>query len=215
MERIWKNMDPRFLPYYKLMNETGLRACDLWTLATQDFEVIDNTMYLKIWEKKTKAFLFVPIHDEARKIVDSANAGRLFPNADEEFWRKAVLRNLQNNWSCSYCRKWNIRLHTLRHTFAMRAGAAGITKETLQQLLGHSSIKTTEVYFNQLPKEVFKDEIPLLSSTKSLTGHSLGATGVQESIYCLLMMKNNFLAGSANIQNLDERAKNYNITSYF
>ena len=60
-------------------------------------------------------------------------------------------------------------------------------------------------------KEVFKDEIPLLSSTKSLTGHSLGATGVQESIYCLLMMKNNFLAGSANIQNLDERAKNYNI----
>jgi len=60
-------------------------------------------------------------------------------------------------------------------------------------------------------KEVFKDEIPLLSSTKSLTGHSLGATGVQESIYCLLMMKNNFLSGSANIQNIDEKAKNYNI----
>ena len=60
-------------------------------------------------------------------------------------------------------------------------------------------------------KEVFNNEIPLLSSTKSLTGHSLGATGVQESIYCLLMMKNNFISGSANIQNIDERAKNYNI----
>ena len=60
-------------------------------------------------------------------------------------------------------------------------------------------------------KEVFNNEIPLLSSTKSLTGHSLGATGVQESIYCLLMMKNNFLTGSANIQNLDEKAENYNI----
>ena len=60
-------------------------------------------------------------------------------------------------------------------------------------------------------KEVFKNEIPPLSSTKSLTGHSLGATGVQESIYCLLMMENNFLAGSANIQNIDEKAKNYNI----
>ena len=60
-------------------------------------------------------------------------------------------------------------------------------------------------------KEVFENENPLLSSTKSLTGHSLGATGVQESIYCLLMMKNNFLTGSTNIENLDDKAKNYNI----
>jgi 3-oxoacyl-[acyl-carrier-protein] synthase-1 len=60
-------------------------------------------------------------------------------------------------------------------------------------------------------KELFKDEIPYLSSTKSLTGHSLGATGVHEAIYCLLMMENNFLCGSANIDNLDEAAKNHNI----
>ena len=62
-------------------------------------------MYLKIWGKTTKAFLFIPINDEAREIVDNANNGRLFPNADEEYWRKGILRNLQNNWSCSYCRK--------------------------------------------------------------------------------------------------------------
>ena len=60
-------------------------------------------------------------------------------------------------------------------------------------------------------KEVFRDEIPYLSSTKSLTGHSLGATGVHEAIYCLLMMENNFLCGSANINNIDEAAKNHNI----
>ena len=60
-------------------------------------------------------------------------------------------------------------------------------------------------------KELFKDEIPYLSSTKSLTGHSLGATGVHEAIYCLLMMENNFLCGSANIKNIDESAKNHNI----
>ena len=47
------------------------------------------------------------------------------------------------------------------------------------------------------------DSIPPISSTKSITGHSLGATGVQEAIYCLLMMKNNFLAASANISFLD------------
>ena len=60
-------------------------------------------------------------------------------------------------------------------------------------------------------KNVFKSDIPKMSSTKSLTGHSLGATGVHEAIYCLLMMKNNFLSGSANIKTLDENAKNCNI----
>ena len=52
-------------------------------------------------------------------------------------------------------------------------------------------------------REVFGSNIPPISSTKSLTGHSLGATGVQETIYCLLMMKNGFLAESANIEELD------------
>ena len=52
-------------------------------------------------------------------------------------------------------------------------------------------------------REVFGSNIPPISSTKSLTGHSLGATGVQETIYCLLMMKNGFLAESAHIEELD------------
>jgi len=62
-------------------------------------------------------------------------------------------------------------------------------------------------------KNVFKDKIPIISSTKSLTGHSLGATGVHEAIYCILMMKNNFICGSANIFNLDAKAKDCNILS--
>ena len=56
--------------------------------------------------------------------------------------------------------------------------------------------------------EVFGDKMPVISSTKSLSGHSLGAAGVQEAIYCLLMMKHNFITASANVQNLDEAAKN-------
>ena len=59
--------------------------------------------------------------------------------------------------------------------------------------------------------EVFNEDKPYISSTKSLTGHSLGATGVHEAIYSLLMLKNNFLSGSANIENLDDIAKNHNI----
>ena len=52
-------------------------------------------------------------------------------------------------------------------------------------------------------REVFGDKSPPISATKSLTGHSLGATGVQEAIYCLLMMQNGFIAASANIDELD------------
>ncbi len=60
-------------------------------------------------------------------------------------------------------------------------------------------------------KEVFGDNIPPTSSTKSLTGHSLGATGVQEAVYSLLMMENDFMVESANITNLDEKAAGMNI----
>ena len=60
-------------------------------------------------------------------------------------------------------------------------------------------------------KNVFGDKIPLISSTKSLSGHSLGAAGVQEAIYGLIMMDEGFIAGSANIENLDEGAEPFPI----
>jgi 3-oxoacyl-[acyl-carrier-protein] synthase I len=56
-------------------------------------------------------------------------------------------------------------------------------------------------------REVFGAEVPMISSTKSLTGHSLGATGAQEAIYSLLMMNNDFVAASANIDTLDPQAE--------
>ena len=60
-------------------------------------------------------------------------------------------------------------------------------------------------------KKVFNDEIPAISSTKSLSGHSLGAAGVQEAIYSLIMLENSFITGSANIDNLDKEAENFPI----
>jgi 3-oxoacyl-[acyl-carrier-protein] synthase-1 len=60
-------------------------------------------------------------------------------------------------------------------------------------------------------REVFGDDIPHISSTKSLTGHGLGAAGVNEAVYCLLMMKHRFLAASANIDELDPEAEEFPI----
>jgi 3-oxoacyl-[acyl-carrier-protein] synthase-1 len=60
-------------------------------------------------------------------------------------------------------------------------------------------------------REVFGQAMPPLSSTKSLTGHSLGAASVHEAIYSLLMMQGGFVAGSANIDTLDERASGFPI----
>ncbi|PXX93671.1 beta-ketoacyl-ACP synthase I [Marinobacter vulgaris] len=60
-------------------------------------------------------------------------------------------------------------------------------------------------------KETFGDRIPPLSSTKPLCGHALGAAGVHEAIYSLIMQRGNFIAPSANIENLDEGAEGYPI----
>ncbi|MBW7982260.1 beta-ketoacyl-ACP synthase I [Enterobacillus tribolii] len=62
-------------------------------------------------------------------------------------------------------------------------------------------------------REVFGDTTPALSSTKAMTGHSLGAAGVQEAIYTLLMAEHDFIAPSINIEELDEHAAGMNIVT--
>jgi len=62
-------------------------------------------------------------------------------------------------------------------------------------------------------QETFKDKIPKISSTKSLSGHPLGAASVHEAIYSLIMMKNNFIAASANVNEMDEEAKKFPIVT--
>ena len=60
-------------------------------------------------------------------------------------------------------------------------------------------------------REVFGDNTPPIASTKSLSGHSLGAAGVQEAIYSLLMMEHDFIAASANVETLDDGAEGMDI----
>ena len=60
-------------------------------------------------------------------------------------------------------------------------------------------------------RQVFGDQMPSISSTKSLTGHALGAAGVNEAVYALLMLREDFISASANIQDLDPMAEGYPI----
>ena len=62
-------------------------------------------------------------------------------------------------------------------------------------------------------KNVFGEKTPAISSTKSMTGHSLGAAGAHEAIYSLLMLDNGFIAPSINIETLDEQAQGLNIVT--
>lgn len=70
-----------------------------------------------------------------------------------------------------------------------------------------TSTPTGDIIELRAIREMFGDAMPPVSSTKSLTGHSLGAAGVQEAIYCLLMMQGGFISASSHIENLDPDAE--------
>ncbi|XBC41341.1 MAG: beta-ketoacyl synthase N-terminal-like domain-containing protein [Buchnera aphidicola (Nurudea yanoniella)] len=95
----------------------------------------------------------------------------------------------------------------------MNLAMKGIDKESIDYLNAHgTSTKLGDIIELNAIKDVFhKSRIPIISSTKSITGHSLGASGVQEIIYSILMLENKFLVPSINILKLDPQAKNCNI----
>ena len=89
---------------------------------------------------------------------------------------------------------------------SMRLALASLNGRKVNYINAHgTSTPAGDVTEIQAVRNVFgKEKKPLVASTKSLTGHSLGAAGVQEAIYSLIMMENNFISASANVFNLDE-----------
>ena len=89
----------------------------------------------------------------------------------------------------------------------MRQALAGM-ESTVDYINSHgTSTPIGDVRELEAIREVFGDHCPPISSTKSITGHALGGAGVNEAIYCLLMMESGFIAASANISNLDPAAE--------
>ena len=92
---------------------------------------------------------------------------------------------------------------------SMRLAMANLGERDIDYINAHgTSTPAGDVVEVEAIRRVFSDrKQPLISSTKSLTGHSLGATGVHESIYCILMMEGGFIPASANVTNLDPAIK--------
>lgn len=100
-------------------------------------------------------------------------------------------------------------------------GAVRCMRQALQQCpypIDYINTHGTSTHLGDLKeleaiREVFGDKAPPLSSTKSMTGHALGAAGVNEAIFCLLMLEHGFMAPSINIDTLDEGAQGFDIVA--
>ncbi|MEE8506412.1 MAG: beta-ketoacyl-ACP synthase I [Kiloniellales bacterium] len=91
----------------------------------------------------------------------------------------------------------------------MRQALAGLGNNKIDYINAHgTSTPVGDTIEINAVREVFGEELPQISSTKSLTGHAQGAAGAQESIYSLLMMEHDFLAASANIDEIDPEIGN-------
>ena len=98
---------------------------------------------------------------------------------------------------------------------AMRLAISSCNNRMVDYINAHgTSTPAGDVTEVEAVRKVFSDtKFPLISSTKSLTGHSLGAAGVHETIYSILMIENNFIAGSANVANLDPELRSNEIAT--
>jgi integrase/recombinase XerD len=149
--------------FFELMLETGLRACDAWELTQGNFPIDpeDGSKYLRVKMKKNDRVLEVPISERAQKIVADLDTV-LFPWAQNVWNRDKALIALKyafgraDNAGHKFCKKFGINLHVWRHTFAQWKLDSGVRKEVIQQLLGHTSVTTTEIYANTRNKADLK-----------------------------------------------------------
>ena len=140
----------RFYDFYYLLLHTGLRSTDAFKLKPEHFE----GKYLMVQMNKTGDFLHVPLPQHVLDVLQSRMANcTLFAPLNSDRQRRNCVKNIQRLFEPDFVRKNNINLHTFRHTYAHNMLNKGVPKEVLQTLLGHRSIKTTEIYANWVRKE--------------------------------------------------------------
>ena len=146
---IMDNAD-KYHDFYTFLLNTGIRSTDAFTLKPKHLQ--DN--YLVKQMNKTGDWLNIPLPANTMKILDERISGKfIFDDLQTSFQRRKCTEHLQSNFEPDFVRKNNINLHTFRHTYAHNMLNKGVPKEVLQTLLGHRSIKTTEIYANWVRKE--------------------------------------------------------------
>ena len=113
--------------------------------------------------KKGDKNIITTITSCAQQIVESSG-DKLFPWAKKSSGRRDPILLLKRAFGRGgagtyYCNKYGITLHTFRHTYAMRLLARGVSKDIVQQLLGHSSVRVTELYAREIPQPNLREAL--------------------------------------------------------
>jgi len=144
------NSFQQYADIYNILLHTGLRFTDAYTLCPLSVQ----NGYLTLQMHKTGDYLKVPLPRSVLAILEPRlNGDYIFPELQSERQRMKCRKALQSIFEPDFVRKNNINLHTFRHTYAHNMLNKGVPKEVLQTLLGHRSIKTTEIYANWVRKE--------------------------------------------------------------
>ena len=140
----------KFADFYTFLLDTGLRPTDAFKLQNRHI----NGSYLDIKMNKTGDYLSIPLTESTIRLLRARNRHEyIFPEVRSDQQRRNALKNIQRLFSPEFVRNNNITLHTFRHTYAHNMLNRGVPKEVLQTLLGHRSIKTTEIYANWVKKD--------------------------------------------------------------
>ena len=115
---------------------------------------------MKLKMNKTGDILSIPLPNTIKRLLEPRMANDyIFPEVRTDWNRKLCLRNLKQHFTKDFCKKNNINLHTFRHTYAHTMLNKGVPKEVLQTILGHRSIRTTEIYANWVRKEELEKRV--------------------------------------------------------
>ena len=145
----------KYKAFYEVLLHTGIRPTDCYKLAKKHLQ----RRYLTLRMNKTGGRLSIPLSNYIVSTLEvlsghcEADETLLFEAFKSDRQKKNCVKTMQANFTVDFVRKNNINLHTFRHTYAHNMLNKGVPKEVLQTLLGHRSIKTTEIYAIWVRKE--------------------------------------------------------------